>query len=91
MPLSKPRIPHLAQLPARCRTAAPRRPPLAAWFEALKGSCDGISMVDAPPLAVCHNRRITRPRVFRDIAARGKTSRGWFYGFKLHTVINSRG
>ncbi len=65
--------------------------PLAALFEALKGFCDGISIVDATPLAVCDNRRITRHRVFQASAARGKTSMGWFYGFKLHTIINSKG
>lgn len=65
--------------------------PLAALFEALKGSCDGISIVDATPLAVGDNRRIARHRVFQASAARGKTSMGWFYGFKLHTIINSKG
>ena len=65
--------------------------PLAALFETLKGACDGISIADATALAVCDNRRIGRHRVFRDNAARGKTSMGWFYGFKLHAIINSSG
>lgn len=52
-------------------------------------SCDGVSIIDATSLAVCDNGRIARHRVFQDHAARGKTSMGWFYGFKLHTVINS--
>ena len=42
-------------------------------------------------LAGCHTRRISRHRVFRDLAQRGKTSMGWFYGFKLHIVINHHG
>lgn len=76
----------------RCVELLPRcAAPLAALFEALKGSCDGISLVDATPLAVCDNRRITRHRVFQASAARGKTSMGWFYGFNLHTIINSQG
>jgi transposase len=29
--------------------------------------------------------------VFRVDARRGKTSVGWFYGFKLHLVVNDRG
>jgi hypothetical protein len=29
--------------------------------------------------------------VFKAYAARGKSSTGWFYGFKLHLVINDRG
>lgn len=40
---------------------------------------------------MCHNRRIYSQKVFRALAARGKTSVDWFYGFKLHLVINDRG
>jgi hypothetical protein len=29
--------------------------------------------------------------VFKAYAGRGKSSTGWFYGFKLHLVINDRG
>lgn len=76
----------------RCVELLPRcAAPLAALFEALKGSCEGISLVDATSLAVCDNRRIARHRVFRDHAARGKTSMGWFYGFKLPAIINTQG
>lgn len=71
--------------PARCVA------PLAALFEMLKGQCDGISIADATAIVVCDNRRIARHRVFADSARRGKTSMGWFYGFKLHAIINSRG
>ena len=87
----RPAFPTLPSYP-RCVALLPRGArPLAAVCEALKGSCDGISIVDATPLAVCDHRRITRHRVFRNIAARGQTSMGWFDGFKLHTLINSRG
>ena len=40
---------------------------------------------------VCHNRRIHSHKVFKKIARRGKTSVGWFYGFKLHLVVNDCG
>ena len=43
------------------------------------------------PLAVCHLARIQQHRVSRVDARRGKTSAGWFYGFKLHVVVNDRG
>lgn len=65
--------------------------PLMAYFVHCKGRCTGISFVDATPLAVCHNRRIARHKVFEGLAARGKTSMGWFYGFKLHLVVNDQG
>jgi len=55
------------------------------------GDCTGISFIDSTPLAVCHNRRIERHKVFDGLAQRGKTSMGWFYGFKLHLVVNDRG
>lgn len=42
-------------------------------------------------LTVCHARRIHSHRVFKQLAKRGKTSTGWFYGFKLHLIINDKG
>ena len=42
-------------------------------------------------MVVCHNRRIHSHRVFADVAARGKSSVDWFYGFKLHLVVNDEG
>lgn len=33
-------------------------------------------------------RQHPTPKVFQDLAQRGKSSMGWFYGFKLHAVIN---
>jgi transposase len=76
----------------RCVELLPRcAVPLAALFTSLKGECDGISLVDATALAVCDNRRISRHKVFKGIAARGKTYMGWFYGFKLYVIINSKG
>ena len=87
----RPAFPTLPSYP-RCVELLPRcAAPLAALFAALKGSCDGLSIVDATPLAVFDNRRITRHRGFTGYAARGKTSMGWFYGFKLHAIINARG
>jgi hypothetical protein len=65
--------------------------PLCAYLQTCYGHCTGISFVDSTALAVCHNRRIRSHRVFRGLAQRGKTSLGWFYGFKLHLAINHRG
>ena len=55
------------------------------------GSCDDISFINSTKLSVCHNRRIPSHRVFAPKADRGKISMGWFYGFKLHLLINSTG
>src|SRR4051812_27573436 len=35
----------------------------------------------------CDNHRISRHKVFADLAQRGKM--GWFFGFKLHLVFNN--
>jgi len=55
------------------------------------GECTGISFVDSTPIRACGNKRITQNKVFRDIATIGKSTMGWFYGFKLHIIINDRG
>jgi hypothetical protein len=55
------------------------------------GTCTGISFMDATALAVCKNPRIHSHKVFAGLAERGKTSAGWFFGFKLHLIFNDRG
>lgn len=65
--------------------------PLCLYLKTQFGPVTGISFIDATALPVCHNRRIQRHRVFDGLAARGKTSMGWFFGFKLHLVVNDRG
>ena len=65
--------------------------PLCAYLQKRFGRCTGIAFVDSTPLAVCHNRRIRRHKVFKEWAQRGKTSVGWFYGFKLHLIVNDKG
>jgi Transposase DDE domain len=52
------------------------------------GHRTGIYYIDSTALAVCHNRRIGRHETFAGLAARGKTSMGWFFGFKFHLVFN---
>lgn len=65
--------------------------PLYIYLRSCFGRCSGISFIDATSLRVCHNRRIHSHRALSSLAARGKTSVGWFYGFKLHLVINHKG
>jgi hypothetical protein len=66
--------------------------PLCAYLKlCCLGKCTGISFIDSTSLDVCLNQRISSHKVFAGLAARGKTSTGWFFGFKLHLVINDRG
>jgi len=65
--------------------------PLGGYLQTRTGKCSGISFVDSTSLKVCHNRRIHSHKVFRGCARRGKTSVDWFFGFKLHVVINDCG
>lgn len=65
--------------------------PLCLYLKSRLGPVTGISFIDSTPLPVCHNRRINRHKVFAGLAARGRTSVGWFFGFKLHLVVNDCG
>jgi hypothetical protein len=65
--------------------------PLFAYLLNRNGLVTGISFVDATSIKVCHNKRIKRNKVFKGFAKRGKTTSGWFYGFKLHLIINENG
>lgn len=65
--------------------------PLCAYLNSRKGQVTGMAFIDSTPLIVCHNRRIHSHRVFKQLAKRGKNSVGWFYGFKLHLIVNECG
>ena len=56
----------------------------------LLGTCTDISFVDSTPLHVCRNQRILIHKTFEGLAERGKCSMGWFFGFKLHLIINDK-
>ena len=65
--------------------------PLLAYLQQRRGTCRGIAFVDATTIKVCHNKRIARNKVFAGLAKRGKSTMGWFYGFKLHLIVNDQG
>lgn len=60
-------------------------------FDCGLGKVTGISFIDSTCLEVCDLPRSSNHRVFDGAAAYGKTSLGWFFGFKLHLVINHQG
>lgn len=65
--------------------------PLCAFLVAKKAKPTGIAFIDSSKIAVCHNIRIPRNKVFDGWATRGKGTMGYFYGFKLHLIVTDRG
>jgi hypothetical protein len=51
-----------------------------------------LYLTDSKPIPLCHALRHGRVRLLREDGARfGKTSKGWFFGFKLHAVRHIAG
>jgi hypothetical protein len=65
--------------------------PLCVFLHYFYGQHNGIYFVDATTIEVCHIKRASSNKVFKGIAKKGKSSMGWFFGFKLHLVINEQG
>lgn len=65
--------------------------PLTTFMQSRCEASRGVAFIDSTPLRVCENLRIPRHKTFADTAGRGKSSTGWFYGFKLHLVVNDQG
>lgn len=65
--------------------------PLAVFLSGIKGKETGIYYVDSTSIEVCNIKREKRHKVFKGLASKGKNSMGWFFGFKLHLVINNLG
>ena len=66
--------------------------PMAVFLKTCRlGESTGISYIDSTSISVCKNKRIPRHKVFDGIAQRGESTMGYFFGFKLHFVINDKG
>jgi hypothetical protein len=65
--------------------------PLCIFLQSIQSTSEGIAFIDSTPIEVCHKKRTSQHKVFAGFAELGKTTKGWFYGFKLHIVINHQG
>ena len=65
--------------------------PLCSYLHTRQGRVSGISFIDSTPIIVCHPKRAHLHKLFAEEAQWGKNSVGWFYGFKLHLIINDEG
>jgi Transposase DDE domain len=64
---------------------------LVLFSQMNSGKRTDIYYIDSTCLPVCHLKRSKRHKTFDEIAKYGRTSIGWFFGLKLHIVINQRG
>uniref|UniRef100_UPI0021E06E80 transposase n=1 Tax=Candidatus Enterovibrio escicola TaxID=1927127 RepID=UPI0021E06E80 len=64
---------------------------LCSYLTHRQARTTGIAFVDSSKLQVYHNLRIFKHQVFKGTAKRGKRTMGWFYGFKLHPMLNDQG
>jgi hypothetical protein len=64
---------------------------MCTYFTSLKGKPTGIEFINSTEIKVCQNICIPRHKTFDGIAQRGKGTLGWFYGFKLHLIVNYQG
>jgi hypothetical protein len=53
--------------------------------------CSKIAYIDSTSLNVCHGKRIRSNKVFKGLAKIGKSTKGWFFSFKLHIIIDEKG
>ena len=65
--------------------------PLCSYFCTIRSQPTGIEFVDSTSIKVCNNLRIPRHKSLSGLASRGKGTMGWFYGFKLHLIVNHKG
>jgi len=65
--------------------------PLCSYLTSRLDEPTGISYIDSTKIAVCGNKRISRNKVFYNLGKIGKTTMGWFFGFKLHLITNENG
>jgi hypothetical protein len=65
--------------------------PLFAYSLYCRGNVTGISFIDSTTIKVCNIARSSSNKVFKNFAKKGKSTVGWFFGFKLHFIVNEKG
>lgn len=83
-----PKLVHYARFVKLIKRAFPA---LVCLLKSLEGEVTEYLFIDSTPMAVCHNLREKRHKTFKGLAAKGKTSTGWFFGMKLHIIFNTKG
>lgn len=84
-------FPGLVHYSRFCRLAKRSFPALVCMLKSMMGEASEYLFIDSTPVTVCHNLREKRHRTFKGLAAKGRTSTGFFFGFKLHMIFNTNG
>lgn len=84
-------FPHLVSYPRFVELMPWSLMGLWGFLNTCSGEMTGISFIDSTSLEVCHPNRFHSHKVFKDLAGWGKSSVCWYFGFKLHLIINDRG
>jgi len=86
-----PYFPDLVSYSRFVRLMAEASFPLYCLWLGMRGQCTGVSFLDSTILTSCHIKRATSHKTMASVAKKGKSTMGWFYGFKLHIVLNHLG
>ena len=65
--------------------------PLIFFIHSQPKTKSGIYFIDSTTISVCHVKRANRNKVFKGLAKKSKSTMGWYFGFKLHLIINDVG
>lgn len=65
--------------------------PLIFFIHSQSKTKTGIYFIDSTTISVCHVKRANRNKVFKGLAQKSKSTMGWYFGFKLHIIINDMG
>ena len=65
--------------------------PFYFFSQSLSKTKTGCYFMDSTAIKVCNTKRAYSHKVFKSIATKGKTTTGWFYGMKLHLIVNDLG
>jgi hypothetical protein len=84
----KPLFPRLVGYPRFVQMIPEAFFPMFCFVNEHQGISEGIHFVDSTVLTSCHVKRASSHKTFKGAAKWGKTTVGWFFGFKLHLVIN---
>jgi transposase len=91
-PTAFPHLPSYKQWLARLHQLAPLLSQLLVASTPSADCAGDYYLIDALPIPVCQPLRMGRALLMReDGASFGKSSKGWFFGFKLHLLSDARG